>query len=171
MTKPYSIAVRRATPADAPTIAALSRRVFIDTFVRDFQIAYDPVELEAFLDEYHGEARMLVRIGESASEAWVAEVDGVLAGYATAGPMTLPHPDAGPQDRELYRLYVLHDFHGTGAAAALMDAVINKVQWLGVWSGNLRAQRFYARYGFQKAGEYDYPVGRTIDREFILQKR
>ena len=24
--------------------------------------------------------------------------------------------------------------------------------------------------GFEKAGEYDYPVGRTLDREFILRR-
>jgi ribosomal protein S18 acetylase RimI-like enzyme len=43
--------------------------------------------------------------------------------------------------------------------------------WIGVWSENLGAQRFYARRGFQKVGEYGFHVGRTIDREFILRRR
>ena len=37
--------------------------------------------------------------------------------------------------------------------------------WIGVWSGNDKAQRLYAAYGFEKAGEYDYPVGAWRDRE------
>ena len=51
-----------------------------------------------------------------------------------------------------------------------MDRVVDRVQWLGVWSGNLRAQRFYRRYGFEKAGEYNYPVGKVVDREFIFHR-
>ena len=43
--------------------------------------------------------------------------------------------------------------------------------WIGVWSENLGAQRFYARRGFQKVGEYGFHVGRTVDREFILRRR
>lgn len=31
-------------------------------------------------------------------------------------------------------------------------------QWLGVRSGNLHAQGFYRRFGFEKAGEYKFPV-------------
>ena len=31
--------------------------------------------------------------------------------------------------------------------------------WIGVWSENLGAQRFYARYGFEKVGEYEFSVG------------
>jgi hypothetical protein len=39
-----------------------------------------------------------------------------------------------------------------------------------VWSENHGAQRLYARYGFDKIGEYGFPVGQTIDREFILKQ-
>jgi len=43
--------------------------------------------------------------------------------------------------------------------------------YVGVWSGNLGAQRLYARYGFEKIGEYDFPVGSHLDREFIFRQR
>ena len=112
MTQAYSITVRRATPSDAAAIAALSRAVMVATFVDEFKIPYDPVELEAFLDKSHGEPAILARITDPAVEVWVAEAGGVLAGYAAAGAMTLPHPDAQAGDRELYRLYVQHAFHG-----------------------------------------------------------
>lgn len=42
--------------------------------------------------------------------------------------------------------------------------------WVGVWSGNLKAQKLYAAHGFEKAGEYQYPVGRWLDDEFILRR-
>jgi RimJ/RimL family protein N-acetyltransferase len=42
--------------------------------------------------------------------------------------------------------------------------------WISVWSENLGAQRFYARYGFAYAGEYEFPVGEQRDREFMFRR-
>ena len=42
--------------------------------------------------------------------------------------------------------------------------------WIGVWSENYGAQKFYGRHGFEKVGEYGFAVGKTIDREFILKR-
>jgi ribosomal protein S18 acetylase RimI-like enzyme len=166
----YPITIRRATASDAAAIAALSRMVMVATFVDEFQIPYDPSELADFLAKSHGEARFRDQILDPAVDVLVAEISGELAGYASAGPMTLPHPEAKPGERELYRLYVPHAFHGQGVAAALLAPIIGGIDWIGVWSGNIRAQRVYARYGFEKAGEYDYRVGHTVDREFIMRR-
>ena len=42
--------------------------------------------------------------------------------------------------------------------------------WIGVWSENFGAQRFYERQGFEKVGEYGFEVGKTVDLEFILKR-
>ncbi len=42
--------------------------------------------------------------------------------------------------------------------------------YIGVWSENSGAQRFCGRYGFVKVGEYGFPVGKTVDHEFILKR-
>lgn len=173
MTESYRI--RPAKPEDAPAIGALSRQVFRQTFVDEFGIPYAPADLEDFLATSHGDAKFASQIGSDI--VLVAEGEDGLWGYASGGACDLPHPDVTPGDVELYRLYVHFDRHGGGVAGALMDAFIatanpdgGKVMWLGVWSENYRAQKFYARHGFGKVGEYDYPVGETIDREFILRR-
>lgn len=176
MPESYAIQVRRATADDAQAVGDLSCRVMTETFVGEFGIAYVPAELETFLAAKHGPAAMARALADPTIAIWVCEVDGVLAGYALCGNMTLPHPDALPGDGELHRLYVDKAFHGHGAAKALMDEAVawmagRRAQWLGVWSGNVRAQKFYARYGFEKAGEYDYVVGSTVDHEFIFRRR
>jgi len=38
------------------------------------------------------------------------------------------------------------------------------------YAQNVGAQRFYGRYGFKKVGEYGFPVGKTVDHEFILKR-
>ncbi|OYD69789.1 ribosomal protein S18 acetylase RimI-like enzyme [Rhodococcus sp. OK302] len=59
---------------------------------------------------------------------------------------------------ELSKLYVLPGNHGSGAAAALMDAAISHAQkcgsagiWLGVNQENVRAQKFYTKRGSRRS--------------------
>jgi GNAT superfamily N-acetyltransferase len=108
---------------------------------------------------------------------WLLEDDGVAVGHAAAGPCGLPHPDVAPGDGELKRLYLLHSHQAGGHGGRIMDAVMGwllrdgpRTLWVGVWSGNAGAQRFYARRGFDKVGEYLFPVGGTQDLEFILRR-
>jgi GNAT superfamily N-acetyltransferase len=79
---------------------------------------------------------------------------------------------------EIRQLYLRASVQGDGLGTRLL---VMALEWLaaqghsplyvGVWSGNLGAQRLYARYGFEKIGEYDFPVGNHLDREFILRQR
>ena len=98
-------------------------------------------------------------------------------GYVYAGPCGLPHEDVQPGDLELKRLYLRRTLQNGGWGAKLFAEAEAWMQrngpaaiWIGVWSENLGAQRFYARHGYEKVGEYLYPVGETRDLEFILRK-
>ena len=107
----------------------------------------------------------------------MAERDSELLALANASPNGLPHPDARTGDLELRRLYVARAAQGLGLGTALLNLALDWMQanttgplWIGVWSGNEKAQRLYAAHGFAKVGEYDYPVGAWRDREFILRR-
>ena len=71
----------------------------------------------------------------------------------------------------------VQDAHNGGWGGQLFQTVLDWLEhdgprtlWIGVWSENLGAQRFYGRYGFEKVGEYLFPVGNTNDHEFILRR-
>ena len=107
----------------------------------------------------------------------MAERAGELLAFANAGPNGLPHAEAKSGDLELRRLYVAKSAQGLGLGTALLTLALDWMQantsgplWIGVWSGNDRARRLYAAHGFEKVGEYDYPVGAWRDREFILRR-
>jgi diamine N-acetyltransferase len=145
--------------------------------LEDFAIPYAPEDVEAFEAEKSTPSVVKARLADQQQATWVAEEAGELVGFVDAGPCNLPHPEVGASDLELNRLYVLRTRQGRGYGKLLMDAAIEWMssrapgpQWIGVWSGNLRAQRFYAAYGFRKVGEYDFPVGRWQDRDFILRR-
>ncbi len=163
-------APRRAQPSDAESLAQLGR----ETFTQTFGHLYPAEDLAAFLADAHTPGRYLGWMADSVHAVWVIEHGGALAGYALTGPCHLPHPEVTAGCGELYRLYVRGDAQGQGLGARLLDVALGGLArpgrrlWLGVWAENHRAQAIYASRGFKKVGAYEFPVGRTRDREFIF---
>jgi ribosomal protein S18 acetylase RimI-like enzyme len=165
--------IRRATPDDAQALAELGTATFVETFGH----LYSPADLQAFLDESHTVGAYAKVLADPDYALWIAEADGRAIGYAQAGRCGLPHADAQPGDGELKRLYLRTDAQNAGTGRALMDAAMAWLErdgprtlWISVWSENLGAQRFYARYGFEFAGEYEFIVGAQRDREFMYRR-
>ena len=171
------IVIRPARTDDAAALGALGRQTFVDTFVEGFGIPYPEADLNAFLDASFDPEPTRKKLAEPGCAWWVAERNGELLAFANAGPNGLPHPEARPEHMELRRLYVSKTAQNLGLGTQLLTLSLDWMEahtqgplWIGVWSGNDKAQRLYAAYGFEKAGEYDYPVGAWRDREFILRR-
>jgi ribosomal protein S18 acetylase RimI-like enzyme len=169
-----TLAIRRATPGDADALSRISRRTFTATFGH----LYPAEDLQAFLEDSYAPDVCARLLGDDAYAIWLLEDGTETVGHAMAGPCGLPHPDVAPGDGELKRLYVLDSVQNGGWGGRLFQAAIDWLErdgprtlWISVWSENLGAQRFYARHGFEKAGEYEFPVGRVRDREFMLRRR
>ncbi|HEY5289662.1 MAG TPA: GNAT family N-acetyltransferase [Caulobacteraceae bacterium] len=165
--------IRRAKAADARALADLGAR----TFAAAFGHLYPPEDLAAFIADTHTADKAAVELADPEIAAWLAERGGVAVGYALAGPCALPHPEVTPACAELKRIYVDADLQGDGVGQALIEAALDWLErrgsprlWIGVWSENHGAQRFYERKGFHKVGEYEFRVGGSIDREFIMSR-
>lgn len=165
--------IRRATAADAETLAALGALTFRETFAH----LYAADDLEAFLADAYGLERTRADLADPAKASWLVEADGKAIGYALAGPCGLPHEQVTPACGELKRIYFRKAHQGGGLGGVLFAQVMAWLLkdgprdiWIGVWSENFGAQRFYERQGFAKVGEYGFAVGRTVDREFILRR-
>jgi GNAT superfamily N-acetyltransferase len=170
-----AITIRRALPGDAEGIANLAR----DTFVETFGYLYRREDLAAFLESSQTVSAYAPLLRDPRVGIWVAEHSGQdLVGFLTAGPCKLPAPQRETTAGEIRQLYlrasVQRDGLGTRLLVTGLDWLVARGHsplYVGVWSGNLGAQRLYARYGFEKVGEYDFPVGKHLDREFILRQR
>lgn len=171
---PYSI--RLARPSDAPALALLAERTFVETFGPEgFDCGYPEADLTDFLAASYAPEKVAGWIVDPTGHVLVAEDEaGRLVAYAQSGDNELPLADAQAGDGELKRIYVDRAAQGTGLGRELLE---RSLAWLGgrailigVWSLNLKALRLYAHYGFEKAGEYEFAVGETRDAEFILRR-
>lgn len=168
-----NIAIVHATPDDLKALSALARETFLATFTH-----YDDrSEVERHLEDICSEAYFSVMLARG--DVLLLARDGeALVGYAKAGQLDLPVENPDPSHGEIHRLYVAPSHHGAGVGRLLMDAMLAALAardaatvYLGVWEHNLRAQRFYTRYGFTPVGGYVYPVGRYRDNEIIMARR
>lgn len=165
--------IRRAGPEDAETLCRIATATFTETFGH----LYPSEDLHAFLDGHYAPEHQAKLLADNAQALWLMEVEGEAVGHALAGPCGLPHPDVRPEHGELKRLYLLKPYQKGGHGTRLFQTVMEWLEregprtlWIGVWSENHGAQRFYTRHGFARVGEYQFPVGRVRDHEFILRR-
>ena len=163
--------------ADAETLSVLADRLFVQTFVEELGIPYPLEDLQGFLAYANGPEAMARRLRDKDVGVWLAEHEGRAVAYAVAGPADLPHEDLKPWHGMLSRLYLEAEWRGRGLAEpmlaqalAWLEAEYSARPWLTVWIGNHRAQRFYARHGFEVCGACDYPVGSWTDRELVMRR-
>lgn len=96
-----------------------------------------------------------------------------ITGYAML-VRDIPESDSSA---ELSKIYVLADFHGQGVAALLMEAALAAVArwgvrrvWLGVNRQNVRAQRFYAKSGFEISGTRTFRLGDQLESDYLMSR-
>lgn len=165
--------LRRAGVEDADALSAIA----IETYTETFGDSYPPQDLHDFLQAHYSPAPQRLELQDPHAAAWLLEDQGRVVGYLAAGPNSLPHALARSGDIELKRLYLLSSHQNGGHGARLMAACLDwldrpapRTLWVGVWSENHGAQRFYLRYGCTRVGDYEFPVGASRDLEFILRR-
>lgn len=95
----------------------------------------------------------------------IAEAGGRPIGFAWAGPgLRAGTEEAPPRALQLYAIYLLADHHGSGAAQALLDEVLDAgPAMLWVAKENPRAIAFSTRNGFRfDGGEQSDPAAPFI---------
>ncbi|WP_157157240.1 GNAT family N-acetyltransferase [Diaminobutyricimonas sp. LJ205] len=81
---------------------------------------------------------------------FAALVDGEIIGFVGSGPA---RDEDAPRDRELYFIYLLKEYQGTGIGQRLLDAACaDRAGYLWVAKDNPRAHSFYKRNGFMPDG-------------------
>jgi diamine N-acetyltransferase len=169
------INIRRVTIEDVSALSAIARQTFFDTFTG----TCTQEDMESFLDQFYNQERLGKELMDPATYCFFAEANGEPVAYLHFAEDYKSFPLMKKwKALELKRIYVLKEFHGKGIAQQLMDHILDfaaenkyEVVWLGVWELNLRAQKFYEKYGFVNSGyTHDFPIGNTPQTDVWLWK-
>lgn len=139
------IRIRPASEADLPDIA----RVLVDTWHTTFAGIISSSFLDS-LNYQHQEARHRKIFAQQNTLYYVAEKNGAVIGFASAGP---DRTEEQPCDTELYAIYIRKEHHSLGLGRKLVAAIagdlINQNRLsLRVWAlTNNPYRHFYTRLG------------------------
>lgn len=152
--------LRDATPSDAEGLLAIHNEAVRDTTAIWDETEVDLADRTAWLHD---------RLA-AGFPVLVAEVDGVVAGYASYGPW---RPKSGYRHTVENSLYVLSSHHGRGLASALFDALLVRAREAGlhrmvamIEASNTVSIDLHARRGFRVVGEMSQvgsKFGRWLD--------
>ena len=173
--------LRHATDADDVALSQFNQQVIRETFVDGFAVPFDENDLESYFRKTVSPELFANKITDPQQEIWLVEdkTTNEFVAFANVGPCSIPHPDVSVrEDGELYRLYVRRDRQGYELGQTLMNVALSWLEerfagrpiWLDVWSGNLKAQKFYTYYNFKKVGEYYYTVGKYKSLQFFMRR-
>lgn len=158
-----------ASEGDAEALSGLAKRTFTETFGH----LYTAENLNQHLEKTCSAG--FFRNALKQDHVIMAYDGNEIIGYAKFGGLGLPVENPPRSASEIHRLYVIQPYQGRQIGAALMDMMMqhetirsSPAVYLSVWENNIKAQRFYSRYGFSPVGEYMYPVGTQLDREIIM---
>ncbi|GAB3081390.1 GNAT family N-acetyltransferase [Intrasporangium mesophilum] len=174
-----SLSVRAATADDVPVLSEVAAATF--------GLACPPSmtqdRVEAFIREVLSPERFVEYVADPERHVLVAEdAVGAALGYAMLVSGEPHDADVRAAIRlrptvELSKIYVLPAAHGTGAAAELMSSSLDWARasgatgaWLGVNQQNERAQRFYAKSGFERVGTKRFLVGGVYEDDYVLER-
>lgn len=168
-----TITIHKATPKDAPMLAKLG----VDTFVAAFGYLYGPRDLRSYLEASHSEEATLKDLHDPDLDCFWAEWKGEPVGYCRVRSSDIPYSPKKAGALDFQKLYILPKAHGVGVGKELLLKGLEAAKarkapemYLTVWHNNPVAQHLYGAYGFERVGEYWFPVGKHRDYEYIFRK-
>ncbi|SOX53290.1 N-acetyltransferase, partial [Mycobacterium ahvazicum] len=176
--EPLTLAIQRAA-TDSVDVAELANVAAL-TFPLACPPTATPENIASFIDANLSPARFRDYLDDPQRAVLTARRDDRIIGYAMLVHGVSDHP--GVQQAveirpaaELSKLYVLPDYHGSGASAALMESALAvtadwdvRCVWLGVSKANQRAQRFYTKSGFKINGRRTFQVGDHLENDYVM---
>ena len=172
--------VRRAVPTDVVPLAEVAAVTFA--------LACPPSTTQQAIDDFIAttlsESAFTRYLGDPVRTLLVAEgaPGEPLVGYTMLVAGDPADPDVATAVRirptaELSKIYVREGSHGRGTAGELLARTLDAARasgaagvWLGTNEENVRAQRFYAKHGFERVGTKRFKLGDRYEHDYVFER-
>lgn len=165
--------LRFANEKDAPLLATLGARTFIETY-GEFHSEND---MASYLQSEFYTEKILKDIRDKNTLFLIASIHNKVSGYAKLTSKHTPNELRGLKAIALERIYVLKEMTGKQIGGALLgkclEASKNKgfrIIWLSVWKNNSRAISFYEKFGFKIFGKTTFQLDKTTRNNLLMKK-
>jgi ribosomal protein S18 acetylase RimI-like enzyme len=168
-----NLKIRQASEADAALVSVLGTVSFYEAYYEQD----DPHDLASYIRESFEIEKIRAELADPRTTFLIIFRAEKAVGYAILREGSKIDCIKSENSIELQRIYTIERVYGTGAGECLLKHCLATARqrgfatlWLGVWEENLRAQKFYAKYGFTRVGELAFPYAGTVGTNFVLEK-
>lgn len=159
--------------SDINALVLLSKSTFTKAFEKD----NDPEDFKRYINTAFSKHTLLMQLQNQDSSFYFVYINKQLLGYFKLNQHQAQTDIQEDDSMELERIYIQEEFQGQGYGAVLLNRIIeiglkaNKsFLWLGVWQQNVKAIRFYERYGFVKFGTHPYYIGTDKQTDWLMKR-
>lgn len=167
-----ALTIRKGSTSDLELLQRVGRKAFADTFSEH----NTEEDMSLYLDKSYSAEKISAELDDPDGIFLIAFDGENCAGYARLRRIENPDGVTGSAI-EIERLYAVSECIGKQVGKNLMDACLDYARenhfetvWLGVWEKNLRAIRFYEKYGFVKFGEHVFMLGLDAQNDWLMKK-
>jgi ribosomal protein S18 acetylase RimI-like enzyme len=171
-----NLVIRIATADDIDELVRLAGTTFYDAFVKYPENSLD--DLNMVIDQYFNREKVTSEFNDLDVTYYIAEVDGVSAGYAKVRRHCHKESVTGNDPIEICSLYMMEDYIRKGIGKTLMTKCLEFAEqhghdtvWLGVYSRNFHAIDFYRNFGFERCGEHIFQFGDDPQIDWLMQRK
>ena len=160
------------------------------TFIETFAEQNEPTAFYDYVEKSFAPEQMQKELNTEGSIFYFIEYENERIGYfkinINKSPTQTDRPhfyfDFSPYEQapmtELERIYLKKGFHGKGVASTMMAFIEDCAKqhqtqyvWLGVWSLNKKAIRYYEKSGFGAFGEHIFQIGDDAQTDYLMWKK
>lgn len=163
--------VSRVVANQVEDLQVISRSTFFETF-SEYNSDSD---MANYLEKDMSIQQLTSEFNNADSIFYLVSSDDNIVGYLKLNLINLEGSDPNKKGIEIARVYVLREYHGSGAGQLLFKTSMTIAQenkcdyiWLGVWENNPRAIRFYEKNGFVITGNKKFILGDDVQNDFIM---
>lgn len=168
-----SLVIKLAGLPDIEAVTKLSSETFFETYA-----AYNSkASMEQYLAKNFNLRQMAAELSDDQNQFFLAFVGAQLAGYIKLRTSELLEELKDKKAIEIERIYVLKAFQGKNIGAALLKHTLELATangfdtiWLGVWTENPKAIRFYERWGFEIFGTHIFYFNDDPQTDYLMKK-
>lgn len=169
-----SVSIRKISLDQASELRDLAMTTFTETFAFD----NSPEQLETYYQTAYSLESFRQELSHHETSYYFIEVDGKNAGFMMTNTGQAQTEQLLENAYEIQRIYILEAYQGLGLGKQLIEYALQEARalsktwiWLGVWERNYKAQKFYAKFGFEKFDEHAFPVSEDkVDIDWLLKK-
>jgi putative acetyltransferase len=175
--EPDTLCFRQATVDDAEWLCPFACRLFVDAFAAQ----NSPDNMAAYVAQAFTVPKIREELADAGNRFIVVSHEQTPIAYyklKTTFDCNDPSLPACVLERPsifLERFYVDSGWHGSGVAGLMMlhclelaQALGREILLLGVWEENLRAQKFYRKWGFQIVGKHPFILGDAVQTDYWM---